>query len=438
MFKFTAYIRHVFKSLFGNKQRLILTFIGFSIGIFVFSFGQIIMDSYYYAKTKEIREMPDNAFYVNTQEFSDKISEELYSVSQVRPTIETVSAASYTIYESVSDVMKIVKATIHGLTSMESVTMVNDSMYGNNMINVQLVSGRLLNNADIADNQKVCVIDEYTASILYPGKDAVDKCIYFNKYLGGEQAIGVEDDKEIVEFRIVGVIKNNYYTHKEQERTAIYSESVNQYTYVNIFCPIDYCKNIGVEDPIYSNLNYLWIAEPDIDIDSLMAQVQPLASALGKKYVITDTIDKRSEYEQVENELRPLKTGIYYASVGLAMITGLTCMSLMFFAMKERVNEIGVKKAFGASWLDILAQFLLENSIIALLSGGFAVLVSIYSARLCSDYICNNFLTDYEYYITSKNIVFPLLMSFLEGFVFTLIPSIRYSVISVTKALKLD
>jgi putative ABC transport system permease protein len=77
-------------------------------------------------------------------------------------------------------------------------------------------------------------------------------------------------------------------------------------------------------------------------------------------------------------------TGITTAAALIALIVGgLSVINTMFMAVAERVREIGLKKAVGATTSDILAEFLIEATLIGLLGGllGYGLGVAIVVIR---------------------------------------------------------
>jgi putative ABC transport system permease protein len=63
-------------------------------------------------------------------------------------------------------------------------------------------------------------------------------------------------------------------------------------------------------------------------------------------------------------------TGITTAAALLALIIGgLSVVNTMFMAVAERVREIGLKKAVGATTLNVMSEFLLEATFIGLVGG---------------------------------------------------------------------
>jgi putative ABC transport system permease protein len=77
-------------------------------------------------------------------------------------------------------------------------------------------------------------------------------------------------------------------------------------------------------------------------------------------------------------------TAITTAAALLALIIGgLSVVNTMFMAVAERVREIGLKKAVGATTLNIMGEFLVEATFIGLLGGvigyGLGALITIYA-----------------------------------------------------------
>ena len=70
---------------------------------------------------------------------------------------------------------------------------------------------------------------------------------------------------------------------------------------------------------------------------------------------------------------------IFFGAVALLTLAlgGIGVMNIMLVAVSERTREIGVRKALGATAVDIRRQFLAESAIITLVSGGIGLLCGI-------------------------------------------------------------
>ncbi len=439
MHKLLLYLKEVFLLMLGNKGRFILMIIGITVGIFVFSLGNIVLDSYYYSKMSEIDVMPENSFFFQIDESNDNITKEVFFKSDITPVVVKQSMISNIIYEQYDDNSGcIVSARMTGLSESSDTAVVYSSTYGSNLINLTLVDGRLLSNSEIKNNEKVCIIDEHTESLLFEEKEAVGKYIYFNKYNGGVSSDS-DIDVPIIAYKIVGVVKDSFYARKSAEISASQSNNMNyQYEYVDIFCPYDYDTYINCNSTANNLYSYLWNCQDEESKADTLNEIKPSVEKLQNEGILTELIDKQLKYERLVEQLKPVRHGIKIIIIGLFLISGLSFMSVLFFSMKERAEEIGIKKAFGASWVDILFQFMIENIFISVIAFIIASIFSYLAAKYTQSYIKSSFSSDYTLVITKYAFLKSLICSMIIGVVFTIIPSIRYSLTSVVKSIRID
>src|SRR5579862_3883873 len=216
--------------------------------------------------------------------------------------------------------------------------------------NMVLLSGHFIDAGDVRARQHVVVLTEKLAIRLYGNvQDAVG------------QVIKLYD----LEFTVVG-------TFKERTGTFGVSEITNEtvlmpITVVKLFTPVERI------DPMYVQAR-------------LASDVQPLTAAI--KQIIESRHRAGARYD-VENlggileaaqQIALVMTIVLILVSAIALIiSGIGIMNIMLVTVTERMREIGLRMAVGASRREILAQFLAEAVLISLAGGlaGIAVGVSI-------------------------------------------------------------
>jgi putative ABC transport system permease protein len=85
---------------------------------------------------------------------------------------------------------------------------------------------------------------------------------------------------------------------------------------------------------------------------------------------------------------KDISSSFFVVTVAIASISlvvgGIVIMNIMLVSVTERTREIGVRKALGARRGDILLQFLIEYSTIAVIGGAIGVIGGVLAAKLVS------------------------------------------------------
>lgn len=441
MNKIVMYIKQVFLLAIGNKLRFVLTFIGMFVGLLIFTLGNLILESYYYGRLKEIREFPELAAFALMETEEQNMSEKL-KYEEMYPSSVRISGSPYVIYENYDrdNNGKIVYANVTGVSDNSNVTLI-DTDKGVKATSVNIIEGRNISLGEIKNNDMVCVIDEYTAKLLFGNDTAIGRKIGFNEYNGGIVVAGEEKKGNIsASYEIVGIMKNTYYSGKRNftQSTGYVGEkeTVCEYIYVNIICPYEYYKNIGEGEEQIKNIGYLWNCKTKEERKELVSYLSTTIDMLRYEMEISNIYDKDKLEDSLEEELEPVRYAINIVTIVLMVISGIAYMSILCFSLKERMSEIGIRKAFGASSSDIVFQFFMENMIITIFASVVAVTVSILIGISTTDFMKINFLNDYELNISWEIIMKPIIFGVIQCFIFTVIPSIRFSIMTVANALR--
>lgn len=105
---------------------------------------------------------------------------------------------------------------------------------------------------------------------------------------------------------------------------------------------------------------------------------------------------------------------------GISLIVGgIGVMNIMLVSVSERTREIGIRKAVGASGLNIWCQFLFESLILSLMGGAMGMVIGYVAAFLIS------IETPFAPYINMDIVWIAVGMSLLTGTVFGLYPAMK-------------
>ena len=129
-----------------------------------------------------------------------------------------------------------------------------------------------------------------------------------------------------------------------------------------------------------------------------------------------------SQVAQNNNGILNLMTEL---TIGIAIISlfvgGVGIMNVMLVSVTERMHEIGIRKAIGASNQQILSQFLIEAITVSVSGGLIGIVVAIVVDTILK------FVTNLSPALNWQIFVLATLISIIIGIIFGLVPAIRAS-----------
>lgn len=213
--------------------------------------------------------------------------------------------------------------------------------------NLELTSGRFLNDNDVLTKKKVIVIDSETAELIFGQQEPVG------------QSIELDSGPKTSSYSIVGVYKK-----EESSLGASVSKFYVPYT------TVDQVFNLkGKINGISILLAEGQVVEEDANrIINLLERVHHNEGQGKYEYFsmgsMIDTV----------SETLGMVTLLISAVAGISLVVGgIGVMNIMLVSVTERTREIGVRKALGAKRKDILMQFLVEAVIICIIGGAIGI-----------------------------------------------------------------
>jgi putative ABC transport system permease protein len=210
--------------------------------------------------------------------------------------------------------------------------------------------GRFIDDLDMKDRRRVCVIGDKVKEFLFGESEALGKIV----------TIGTTP------FMIIGVM---------QKKTQ--SSSYNSRDQDRIFIPAS--THSSVFGTIYLNNIIYQVADPTKGEEV----TQQVREVLAKRYKF-DSTDKDAVWIWDTSEFDRF---IFYFFLGFNVfmgligsftlgVAGLGVANIMFIVVQERIKEIGVKRAVGAKKSNILVQFFLETCFMVGLGSSIGFLIA--------------------------------------------------------------
>jgi ABC-type antimicrobial peptide transport system, permease component len=265
-----------------------------------------------------------------------------------------------------------------------------------NTSGVKLVAGRSFTSSDFETYQPVIIIDQFLANKLFESINPLGQNIYLN----------------LRPYTVIGIIDNKY--DEAEEPTGIV------YIPMAIYSAITGKKNIRT-----MSLRPYKIE----DLDALEKQAKKLLEQRfpGHKFIIFNTINDILEQQKTLDSVSKalLVVGAIALIVGGVGIANITIASVI-----ERTPEIGLRRAVGATQLDIMLQFILEAAILSLIGGTIAI-ITVHGATIL---VAKQFKLPYQF--ENKTAVIALSSAILVGVGAGFFPALRASKLDPVKALR--
>lgn len=221
--------------------------------------------------------------------------------------------------------------------------------------NISLQAGSFFDEDDDRLMAPLAVVGPTVIRNLFYGKDPLGEQIRIGKVL----------------FKVVGVTTSKGDSQGEDEDDQIF---VPLRTAMNKLMNVTYLSNIFVEAAGYEKVQ---LAEDQIR--SLLRDRHRLPEGKEDDFTIQNQADVIEAASSVARTFSLLVGTIAFISL---LIGGIGILGVMLLSLKERVGEIGIRRAVGARRKDILVQFLVEASSLGVMGGVLGVLAGALTAEL--------------------------------------------------------
>jgi putative ABC transport system permease protein len=164
-------------------------------------------------------------------------------------------------------------------------------------------------------------------------------------------------------------------------------------------------------------------------LSEILRERHRLRAGKADDFTVQNQAELLKAQEETQRTFTSLTVGV--ASLSLA-VGGVGILAVMLMSVRERVKEIGLRRALGARRGDILFQFLIEAVMLSLSGGIVGVLVGIAATFVVA------FLAGWQAIIAPQIVVLAVASSAAIGLVFGTIPARKASLASPVSSLRAE
>jgi putative ABC transport system permease protein len=179
--------------------------------------------------------------------------------------------------------------------------------------------------------------------------------------------------------------------------------------------------------------------KPGIARKQAQAEMETIAARLAKEYPRYNTRTGATVTPLHEEVVGDIKSAllILLGAVGFVLLIACANVANLLLARAAvREKEIALRLALGASRSRLTRQFLTESVLLALLGGGFGLLLALAGIRVLKTFVPVTISQTQPISIDGKVLVFTALLALLTGIVFGLAPAIHASHSNLNDSLK--
>jgi putative ABC transport system permease protein len=269
--------------------------------------------------------------------------------------------------------------------------------------NLVVTSGRFFDAQDSQAHNKVGVLTEKLAKVLYGSDDeAVGKVIKLNG----------------LPFVVIGTFRERVNTFGQSEVTD--STMLIPYTVSRYF------NDTLTVKQIYFSLADSSMVPAATDQIRRVIQSRHRAESV---YNVTNLTELVAVAERAANALTLM---LLLVAAVVLLVSGIGIMNIMLATVSARIREIGIRKALGATNREIRFQFLSEAILISVGGGFIGVIIGLavpFSVR---------FLTDYRLPVSGLSAIVAIIVSSLVGILFGTVPATRAAKLDPVESLRYE
>ena len=356
---FRESIRIALEGLKSNKLRSILTMLGIIIGvgavIAMVSIGMGVQQKV----QSSIASLGSNLLIVMPGSNAPPGTVRLAAGSNITLTNQDAKAISQQVggisyvLPAVSSQYQVIYGNQNWKTSVQGTT--TDFL---TVRNYSVSAGSFFSHSDDNSRARVAVLGQTVATNLFGAASPVGKTIRINQ----------------APFRVVGVLSDKGQSSMGQDQDDLVLVPLS--TAQDRLMGITYLNNISIQAKNAEVINKV-----QEDVTTLLRSRHHLAAGVENDFTVRNMTALMATMTETTGTITVLLGNI--AAISL-LVGGIGIMNIMLVSVTERTREIGIRKALGATFQNVLLQFIIEAVAISVTGGLFGIAVGIIGARVIS------------------------------------------------------
>lgn len=208
--------------------------------------------------------------------------------------------------------------------------------------------GRFINQADMHDRRRVIILGEKSVKLLFPGRPAMGETVLLNG----------------ARFQVVGIADKTGRGNNDNDNQKIYiplSTMLEMFPLKGENIPADSVTSIQYQPRIHGDN-----VAATHQVHEIIARRHGFDPESKDAFMEWDTIKSEQMVGKIWTAMDVFLGGVGIVTLGLGAVG---IINIMLVSVSERTQEIGLRKALGATSRSIMTQFFLEGLLLTGVSG---------------------------------------------------------------------